>query len=180
VKRRREPVRLARQAAFVAICLCTVYLPMTPLAPGADRVAPDALFCIVTAWVLRDPASAPLAIILAAGLLSDILLARPPGLGALGLVLASEVARSYREAITGINIVAEWLAVTAIFCVMWLAMLSVLRISFSDPPDLDTVIRLCIETALFYPVVSLATALGVRIFGPHAQARDAAFGNGTW
>jgi rod shape-determining protein MreD len=169
---RQRPFRLLRQIVFLGLCLVAVYLPLTPLAPGSDRVTPDLLYCLAMAWVLRDPASAPLWIIAGAGLLADVLMARPLGLGALMLVLASEVARSRRQAIMGSNILVEWGIVLALFCLAWFALLAVLRLSFSASPDLDTTLRYLAETAFLYPVISLATMLGGRMFGPRRAPRD--------
>lgn len=180
MKRRAEPYRLIRQAVFLLLCLATVYLPLAPVAPGADRVAPDALFCLAMAWVLRDPASAPLWIILLAGLLADALLARPLGLGALALVVATEIARSRREAVMGTNLLIEWLFVFSVFCLTWFGLLLVLRLSFSEAPSLETTLRLLREIALLYPVVSLASMLGFRIFGPRPSVREPFDGGRAW
>lgn len=180
MRRRAEPYRFLRQGAFFLLCIAVVYLPLVPLAPGQDRVAPDMLFCFVIAWVLRDPASAPLWIILAAGLLADTLMARPLGLGALGLVLASEIARGQRTTVRNTNIVMEWLFAILLFCLMWFGMMLALRLSFSDTPDLKTTLRLLLEIALLYPVISLAVALGFRMFGPRQAAHDPYEGGRAW
>ena len=76
--------RLARLTLFVTFGLLTILAPLVPLAPGADRVPPDLLYCVVMIWVLRAPAAAPLWAVLALGLLADALLMRPPGLGRAG------------------------------------------------------------------------------------------------
>ena len=130
MRRRRSPA-LLRQGAFLLVCAAAIYLPLAPLAPGSERVAPDVLFCVVIAWVLRDPASAPAWIIIAAGLVADLVLARPVGLGALGLLAASELARAQRDRIHGINILVEWIAVLLLFVLTWAATLFVLRLSFA-------------------------------------------------
>jgi rod shape-determining protein MreD len=164
-----------RQLAFLTLGIAAVYLPLTPLAPGADRVAPDVLYCLVIAWVLRDPAAAPLWAVLALGLFADLMLSRPLGLGALGLMLASEFARSRGDMLNGTPIVVEWIAAIMVFALLVAAIEAVLRASFTPAPGFDLSLRLVVQTALLYPVVSLATALGMRLFGPRApRLRDTA------
>ncbi|MCB1352498.1 MAG: rod shape-determining protein MreD [Rhodobacteraceae bacterium] len=179
MRRRRSPA-LLRQGAFLLVCAAAIYLPLAPLAPGSERVAPDVLFCVVIAWVLRDPASAPAWIIIAAGLVADLVLARPVGLGALGLLAASELARAQRDRIHGINILVEWIAVLLLFVLTWAATLFVLRLSFADTPGLDISLRLVTETAMMYPLISLVAALGMRIFGPARGVARALEQGGTW
>ncbi|MEM8570429.1 MAG: rod shape-determining protein MreD [Pseudomonadota bacterium] len=169
MKRRGDPFRLMRQAAFFFFCVAAVYLPITPLAPGADRVAPDVLYCLAVAWVLRDPSSAPVWIILATGLLADVLMARPLGLGALGLVIVTEIARSWQVSIRDTNILVEWAFAIVLFAIAWVATLTVLQLSFSAVPSLMTSLRLIVETSILYVVISLATAIGMRIFGPRRR-----------
>jgi rod shape-determining protein MreD len=166
-----------RRLAFLALGIAAVYLPLTPLAPGADRVAPDVLYCLVIAWVLRDPAAAPLWTILALGLFADLMLSRPIGLCALGLLFASEFARNHGDILRGTPIVVEWIAAVLVFALMIACIGAVLRASFAPAPGFDLSLRLVVQTALLYPVVSLATALGMRLFGPHApRQRDTAAG----
>lgn len=180
MKRHNRTFRLIRQSVFLILAIGAVYLPITPLAPGSDRVTPDLLYCLAMAWVLRDPDSAPLWIIVFAGLLADVLMARPLGLGALFLVLATEFARSHRDGLMTTNILVEWVAVLLLFCVCWFALLTVLRLAFSAAPDLDTTLRYFAETAFIYPVVSLSTALGMRLFGPRQRRFDPFERRGAW
>jgi rod shape-determining protein MreD len=107
-------------------------------------------------------------------------MARPLGLGALFLVLATEIARWRRDAIRNTNILVEWGFVLALFGLSWVTLLAVLRLSFSAGPDLDTSLRYLGETAFIYPAVSLATALGVRMFGPRRALRDPFERRGAW
>jgi rod shape-determining protein MreD len=178
--RRRSPALMLRCLVFLGICLGAVCLPMAPLAPGADRMPPDILFCVAMAWLLRDPVSAPIVIILPAALLADLLLARPLGLGALGLVLATEFARSRRELLRGPNMVAEWILVALLFGAMWLGLQILLRLSFSGGPDLETTAGLLLETSLYYPLISLIAALGMRMFGPRIGGGGVVGGRGAW
>jgi penicillin-binding protein 2 len=55
---------------------------------------PDLVYCLAIAWTIRRPDEAPRWAILALGLAGDVMISRPPGIGALGLLLAAEAARS--------------------------------------------------------------------------------------
>jgi rod shape-determining protein MreD len=165
---RRGRVPVMRQLTFLGLGIVAIYLPLTPISPGADQVAPDALYCLAVAWVLRDPAAAPLWAILALGVFADIMLSRPPGLGALGLLLATEIARSRRELLRGTPILLEWLLVMAFFTLTVIAIQAVLRLTFAQAPPPEVALRLIAETAVLYVIVSLALGLGLRLFGRRA------------
>jgi rod shape-determining protein MreD len=157
---------ILRQLIFLGLGVAAIYLPLTPIAPGADQVAPDALFCVAVAWVLRDPAAAPVLLVLALGVFADVMLSRPPGLGALGLLFATELARTRRELLRGTPILVEWLVVVMVYAFIVAVTHAVLRLSFADSPAPALMLRLVGETALLYVIVSLALALGLRLFGP--------------
>jgi hypothetical protein len=84
---------------LVVLALAAIHVPMIPVSHAADRLpVPDLLFCLLAAWVVRRPERLPLLLVVALGLLADLLQARPVGPGALGLVLATEVLRIARPA----------------------------------------------------------------------------------
>ena len=157
--------RFARLTLFLTFGLLTILAPLVPLAPGADRVPPDLLYCVVMIWVLRAPAAAPLWAVLALGLLADALLMRPPGLGALALVLASEAGRARASVPGGFGFVAEWLAVSALFALLTLATQAVLHLSLSPGADWGAAIELIIFTALSYGPLALALGWLLRLTG---------------
>ena len=77
------------KAIFLGLGAVAVEAALIPLGPGSALLAPDLLFGLVVAWVIRRPATAPLWAIVALGLFADLMMSRPLGLGALGLMLAS-------------------------------------------------------------------------------------------
>ena len=98
------------KAIFLGLGVVAVEAALIPLGPGGALVAPDLLFGLVVAWVVRRPATAPLWAVLALGLFADLMLSRPLGLGALGLLLASEWFRRGGAASRPAPFPLEWLA----------------------------------------------------------------------
>ncbi len=158
--------RLSRFLLFAAFGLLTILAPLVPLAPGADRVPPDLLYCVVMIWVLRAPAAAPLWAVLALGLLADALLMRPPGLGTLGLLLASEAGRARATVPGGAGFVGEWLAVAALFAVLTLATQAVLHLTLAPGADWGAALVLIVVTAISYGPLALALGWLLRLTGP--------------
>ena len=139
---------------FALLALAAIHVPMVPVSHAADRLPlPDLLYCLTLAWVMRRPATAPLALVLAAGLAGDLLLARPVGLGALGLVLASEAIRVRRAAL-GANFLAEWLAVALAFALVLAGTAVLLTLTLAPPPALRPLAAHWLATALAYPMVA--------------------------
>jgi rod shape-determining protein MreD len=164
---RPAPLPLWAQTAllggFGVLAACAA---LTPLAPGGSLVAPDLLYCLVMAWVLRSPASAPIWIIVALGLLGDVMMSRPIGLGALGLMLASEVMRVFTSRLRGAAFVLEWLAVMTGFVAMLAGVELVMRLALAPGPGLGPSMRYVVSTAIAYPVVAAGLAFGL---GLHPQ-----------
>ena len=91
---------------------------MIPLGPGGELVAPDLLYCLLVAWVVRRPARTPLWAVVALGLFADVMLSRPIGLGALALMLAVEAFRRRALLFHGAPFLLEWAAAVAGFALM--------------------------------------------------------------
>lgn len=158
--------RISRFLLFAAFGLMTILAPLVPHAPGADRVPPDLLYCVVMIWVLRAPAAAPLWAVVALGLLADALLMRPPGLGTLGLVLASEAGRARTPMPGGFGFLVEWLAVSGLFAVLTLATQAVLHLTLAPGADWSAALTLIILTALSYGPLAVALGWLLRLTGP--------------
>jgi rod shape-determining protein MreD len=158
-------------AAFAACGLFAIYLQLVPFSHAAEgRGLPDLLFCLVAAWVLRRPASAPLWAVLGLGLLADLLLSRPLGLGTLGLVLASEVLRAKRSHIQAGSFAAEWLHVVALFALMLAGTALALRLAFAEGPGLAAMLDHATATAIGYPLAVMVLHFGLGLRGPRREA----------
>lgn len=149
---------ILQRALLLALGLVAIHVPLVPVDHAADKVAnPDLLFCLVVAWTVRRPDAVPLSVVLALGLLADLLLGRPPGPGALGLVLATEYLRSCRagsfplEVMRAALLFAAVLAGTALLLVFTLA----------PSPGLESLARHWLATGLAYPVVAGLLHLGL-------------------
>jgi rod shape-determining protein MreD len=163
---------LAERALLPTLGVVAVYAALVPLGPGSGLVPPDLLYCLVVAWVIRRPASAPLWVVLGLGLLADLLLSRPPGLGALGLLLASEAFRANRGVLNGLPFPVEWLAAAAGFAVVLAAMNLALALTLADPPGLAASAQYLLATALAYPLV-VAGLLLLHVRAPRAARAGA-------
>lgn len=157
-------------AAMLALGAAAIHLALLPVDFAAP--APDLVYCLVTAWVLRRPGQAPLWAVLVLGVAADVFLSRPLGLGALGLLLTSEALRGNVLARRSGPFLGEWITVAGLFLAMQLCMHAALLLVFADGPSLGDLLRQAGATALAYPlvVVLMAVALGLR---PPPRARAA-------
>lgn len=147
----------------LALGLAAIHFALAPLSHVADGgvMPPDLVFCLVCAWVLRRPAAAPLWAVLALGLGADLLLDRPLGLGALGLLAAAEALRANAASLRAGPFLAEWLAVAGLALAWALGAHAALQLVFLDGPGLGPLLREALATALAYPLVVLLLAFGL-------------------
>jgi rod shape-determining protein MreD len=154
--------RAAAPAALALLALLAIHLPMAPVSQAAERAAtPDLLFALLAAWVLVRPETLPLVLVLGLGLLADVLLGRPLGLGALALVAATEVLRGRRA-----GFLAGWAAVAVLFAIVLAAASLVLALAFLPGPGLEVLARHWLATVAAYPVVALLVRGALRLGAP--------------
>jgi len=156
----RIPAAL-RGLLLAGLGLAAVQSALIPLAPGSGLVPPDLLYCLIVAWALRDPATVPLWLVVTLGLFADVMLSRPLGLGALGLVLAAEVARGIGAHPRGMPFLLEWLSAVAGFAIILAGTHLVLRLSFAEPPSGLASAHYLAATAIAYPIIAMVVARGV-------------------
>ena len=155
--------QLAGQSLYVALALALIVAALLPLAPGRIGVpGPDLLTAMTLAWVVRRPAQVPPLTIGAVALLADILLFRPPGLG------AAETLRRSAQRGRAQGFVVEWLRVAALMALMVLAERTV-RTLFLVPPTLaplpplgQDILRLIATIGAYPLVVAVLHPLGLR------------------
>jgi len=160
--------RVAELILVVFFGIVAVYAALLPLAPDAGLVPPDLLYCLVIAWVLRTPKPLPVLLIAGLGLFADVMLSRPPGLGALGLLLAAEFMRGRSGRIVGAPFPVEWAAAVATFGLMLVGASALMHLTFADPPGSRDLFRLFVGTAVAYPAAAVAIVWGL---GLRAGAR---------
>jgi rod shape-determining protein MreD len=107
--------------------------------------------------------------ILGLGLFGDVMLSRPIGLGALGLLLATETMRANGAVFHGSPFVLEWLAATAAFALSLGGMEVLLRLAFADGPGATALIGYLLSTALAYPLVAAGMAWGLGLRAPRGS-----------
>ncbi len=161
--------------AVLILALAGIYVALLPLGSGTWTLpAPDLAFCLVVVWVARRPAEAPLWAVLLIGLAGDLLMSRPLGLGALGLLLATEAMRRGAGAWPASGAFAvEWLVATALFLAVTLGAYLALEVTLADSPGLGPVLRLALSTALAYPLVAALAVWGLGLRGgPRSRGGD--------
>lgn len=161
-------------AAVLALGLAAIGLALAPLDfAGGATPGPDLVFCLVIAWVVRRPASAPLWAVVALGLAADLFLSRPLGLGALGLLLAAEATRGSAGTLAAGSFAGEWLTASVLCLAAVLGAHVALELAFADGPALAPLLRHAGVTALAYPFVAAVLAVGLGMRGPRrAPAGD--------
>jgi rod shape-determining protein MreD len=145
----------AETALYLGLGLVAVIAPLIPLSPGGGLTPPDLAYGLTVAWVIRRPARLPLWAILLVGLLGDVMLSRPLGLGALGLLLAAEVFRARAATLANTRFATEWLAATLGFAAILAAMQVALTLTLAPAPGLRPALLYLGVTAGAYPLVVL-------------------------
>jgi rod shape-determining protein MreD len=160
------------KAIFLGLGAVAVEAALIPLGPGSALLAPDLLFGLVVAWVIRRPATAPLWAIVALGLFADLMMSRPLGLGALGLMLASEWFRRRAPRFQAGPFPLEWLAMTLAFAAVLGAMQLALTLVLAAGPGFAALARYTVTTAMAYPLIVLGLTWCLNLGAP-AAARGA-------
>jgi len=147
------PSPVAANLGLAGFGLVAILAAMIPLAPGGALVPPDILWCVVVAFAVRLPGAAPLWLVVMLGLLGDLMLSRPVGLGALALVLSAETMRANARFFRGAPFVIEWLAATVLFASALAGVEAILRLAMTEGPTLGAAARHVVATAIAYPLV---------------------------
>jgi rod shape-determining protein MreD len=170
MSRQRALPPMAERALFVGLGVVAVQAALVPLGTGSTLVAPDLLYGLTIAWVIRRPATAPLWAVLSLGLFADVMLSRPLGLGALGLVLASEWFRLRARRFHGAPFFLEWLAASAAFAAILAGIEIALALVFADRPGAAAMLRYGVTTALAYPLIVFGLTWCLHLRAPRSQA----------
>ncbi|RYH08897.1 rod shape-determining protein MreD [Tropicimonas sp. IMCC6043] len=155
---------------FVALILLVAFFQLLPLGGAAGGLpGPDLAIALTFAWVLRRPAYVPVPLIAVLFLFLDLLLQRPPGLGAALMVVAAEFLRSRRDLSRALPFPIEWATVTAVILAVAGANQIALVLVAADPPPLGSALLRSLFTALAYPFAVLLShyAFGVRAARPN-------------
>ena len=168
--RAREMPGVVERALFLSLGLLAVLMPLAPLGPAGALVVPDLLYCLAVGWMVRRPATAPLWAVLLLGLFGDVMLSRPIGLGALGLVLVAEWFRRWGRLFHSSPFPLEWLAATVGFAALLAGSRIALALVFAPAPSPGALASYLFATALAYPIAVLGLAWCLNLRAPRSQA----------
>lgn len=156
---------LAEAIVLALVGLAALHLMLIPFAPVASGAKPDLVFALLAAAVLRRPDRVPLALVLGLGIAGDILLARPPGLGALGLLAGVEVLRAAAGRLGGAPFLLHWLAVAVVFAGVVALTEAMLALVLLPGAGVVWAGRHVAATVAVYPLAALLVALATRRSG---------------
>lgn len=155
----------AYRGLFVAIVVAITFARMLPVDQTSGALpGPDILMALTCAWVLRRPAYVPAPLIVAVFLFADLMVQQPPGLGALTLLVGTEVLRARHGLMRELPFPAEWALVLAAVVGMQAFGHVLLVLLVTDRPPLGLQLVRGLFTAAIYPLAVLVTAhvLGIR------------------
>lgn len=153
----------AGPAAYAALSVVLMFIAILPLdhVPGS-LPGPDMLLAVTCLWVIRKPEHAPVWLVAAVFLLADLLLTRPPGLGAAAVVLVTEYLRRRSSLTTEVSFMMEWAVAGSMMAIVMVGTATVLVILGSPAPGIGLLLVRLLGTVLIYPLVAGVARL---IFG---------------
>lgn len=144
----------AYRLLYFGLGLLMIAYPLLPLQFSPDRLAaPELLFALTMAWVVRQPKSAPFLLVAWLALVADAVLMRPLGLWAMMLVVSSEIIRFSYKSIQERGILMEFAMVAGLLTALAILQNLILWVSFSQPLDLARVVQFVMLTLVCYPVM---------------------------
>ncbi len=158
------------RALFIALILLLAFVQLLPLGPGAGKLpGPDLTIALTFAWVLRRPSYVPVLLLMVLFLFLDMLLQRPPGLGAALVLLGSEILRARKDISRSLPFPIEWALVTMVMLALVGLNQIVLSLVMLDRPPLGLDLLRALFSAATYPIVVLVShfAFGVSAVAPN-------------
>ena len=155
---------------FCGLILFLAFLQLLPLGAGSGRLpGADLTVALTFAWVLRRPSYVPVPLLAVLFLFLDLLLQRPPGLGAALIVVGSEFLRSRRDISRSMPFPVEWAMVTAVMLALVALNQVALSLAMLQRPPLGLALLRSLFSAAAYPLVVVVShyVLGVRSVAPN-------------
>lgn len=151
----------------LALGLALALILFTGLVPATARLESianaDIAFCLVGAWLVRRPEYAPLWLLVAFCLATEIVYMLPVGLWSAFAFAAAYFLRGNVERVRMLPFTFEWLLFSSAFLAASVLHQISLVIFFVDAPPFSAVLLNAGVTALFYPPVVLATNVAFRL-----------------
>ncbi|GFE65066.1 hypothetical protein [Litoreibacter roseus] len=165
-----DPITIRRagfRAVFVFACFVVTFFKLLPLGTEPTRIpAPDLLYVVTAAVVLRRPAYAPAPLIVLVLLITDIMFLRPIGLWPAIALVGFEFIRRKAYGQTELQLPFELTLVPVVFGVMILANALVYAILGIPHPSAATTFLHVVFTAMVYPFAILLVEYVLRIRRP--------------
>ena len=136
-------------AAFVIIVAELVPLDMQP----SNWAWPNIMLAMTLAWVARKPDYAPVAVIAALFLITDLLQHRPPGLWAALVVILTETIRRQHRDFRNMPALVEWGTISVGIIAITLINRLILAIVMVPQAPLGLTLLQMISTIAIYPLV---------------------------
>lgn len=154
-----------KRGAYVGLGVIIIFFHLLPLDTVPRKwAAPDVLFAMTAAWVLRRPDYVPALLVAAVFFLADLLLQQPPGLRAALVVLGCDFLKTRANGLSEASFLGEWTT----FAIVYTGIVSLNRfipsMMLMPMPPITLTLSQLVLTIAFYPVAVLIsqTAFGVR------------------
>lgn len=165
-----DPITLSRflhWALFAAIALVAMLAQLLPLSVGSSHwPGPDLVLPLAMVWVVRRPDFMPVWLIASVALIMDLMLMRPPGLGAGLAVIMIEFLRSRANAAREWPLVLEWAIAGSLLTLVMLARRVILGIFSVPQTTLGLDLQQLISTVAVFPAVLLIAVAVMRLRPP--------------
>jgi len=142
------------RATFLAVAFAIIFAQLLPIDVRPDTWPfPDLLLAVTFVWVVRRPDYAPVLIIGAIFLLTDLLFQRPPGLWAALVVIATEIVRTRSRGLRDFPLLLECLTVAGAIVALVVANRLVLSLALTPQAPLGPTLIQMLGTIAIYPIV---------------------------
>lgn len=154
MKNRRLHHRILRKLAlilFAALVLFYNLIPFTLVPPAYP--APDILFCIVCALIIRRPEMVPIWMIVLIYLSFDLFLMKPLGAWTACILIATEVLRTNRDAFRENLFLYEWFYASLIFFLALAGNYVLYAVAIIPSPPVSSLFWEFLFTVISYPII---------------------------
>lgn len=156
-----------RQILLILFSCLVIFYHMIPftLAP-TTLPAPDILYCVICALIIRRPQIVPFGIV---GLIYfgfDLFQMKPLGVWTVCMLVATEIWRSNRDVFRENMFPIEWFAVSVLFLLSLIANRIILAIAIVPAPSLSSMVWEFLFTVLAYPIILFIFTYVLRIKKP--------------
>jgi len=155
------------QLALILFSALIIFFHLIPFTLTPTPLpAPDILFCIISALIIRRPEIVPFWIV---GLIYfgfDVFLMRPLGIWTICILGATEALRSNIDAFRENLFLFEWLYTSLIFLLALIARQTLLAVSFASTPPAQSMVWEFVFTVAAYPIVLFIITYILRIKKP--------------